>query len=258
MNENIKKYKIETDWLGIKESDEELFNPMTFVFDTKNVDEIISRMVFIMSKPEYFYFTVKYILNVELLPFQVVMLQELWRHKRPMLIASRGASKSFTLAIYALLRCLLIPKRRVVVVGSAFRQSKVIFGYMEDIWNNAPVLRDLCKAKDGPYREVDMCIMKINDGFVKCLPLGSGDKIRGQRANDIIADEFASIPIEIFENVVQGFASVSSNVSDSVKLEARKKLGIKNKKDELFEKLHISNQVVYSGTAYYEFNHFAQ
>ena len=41
-----------------------------------------------------------------------------------MLIASRGFGKSFILSLYAMIRALLIPERKVVVVGAAFRQSR--------------------------------------------------------------------------------------------------------------------------------------
>jgi hypothetical protein len=103
--------------------------------------------------------------------------------------------------------------------------------------------------------------MRINDSRVTCLPLGDGQKIRGQRANDIISDEFASIPRDIFETVVAGFAAVSSDPIENVKrLAAEKKakeLGIEiEDKDE--NKLEDKdNQIILSGTAYYDFNHFA-
>ena len=48
-------------------------------------------------------------------------------------------------------------------------------------------------------------------------PLGDGSKIRGLRAHTIIADEFNSIPVEIYETVVAGFAAVSANPTDNVK-----------------------------------------
>ena len=134
-----------------------------------------------------------------------------------MLIASRGFGKSFILALYAMIRALLLPERKVVIVGAAFRQSKVLFEYMETIWNNSPILRSLCDSSSGPRRDVDRCVMRINKSRVTCLPLGDGQKIRGQRANDIISDEFASIPRDIFETVVAGFAAVSSDPIENVK-----------------------------------------
>jgi hypothetical protein len=160
-----------------------------------------------------------------------------------------------------MLRALILPGRKVVVVGAAFRQSKVLFEYMETIWNNSPILRDICDGNSGPRRDVDRCVMRINDSRVTCLPLGDGQKIRGQRANDIISDEFASIPRDIFETVVAGFAAVSSDPIENVKrLAAEKKakeLGIEiEDKDE--NKLEDKdNQIILSGTAYYDFNHFA-
>ena len=123
-----------------------------------------------------------------------------------------------------MLRALILPNRKVVVVGAAFRQSKVLFEYMETIWRNSPMLRDICDGDSGPRRDTDRCTLRLNDSTVTCLPLGDGQKIRGQRANDIIADEFASIPREIFENVVAGFAAVSADPVENVKrLAAQKK-----------------------------------
>ena len=102
--------------------------------------------------------------------------------------------------------------------------------------------------------------MHINRSTIICLPLGDGSKIRGQRANDIIADEFASIPRDIFENVVAGFAAVAASPIEKVQAKARKKrakeLGIKDKKQSAPD-IQKSNQIILSGTAYYDFNHFA-
>ena len=213
-----------------------------------------------MMRPEYFSFACKYILNIELSPFQALILHEVWNRKFPMLIGSRGMGKSFLLSVYPLLRALFMPRRKIIVVGAAFRQSKVLFEYMDTIWKNAPILRDLCGTNSGPRRDVDRCVMHINESTITCLPLGDGSKIRGQRANDIIADEFASIPRDIFENVVAGFAAVAASPIEKIKSKAKQKkaqqLGVDVEKNEnaIMEK---SNQIILSGTAYYDFNHFA-
>ena len=162
-------------------------------------DDFHYRLLWLMTRPEYFSFLCKQILNINILPSQALFLCEMWNRKFPMLIASRGFGKSFMLSLYSILRALILPERKVVVVGAAFRQSKVLFEYMETIWNNAPILRSMCDASSGPRRDVDRCVMRINKSRVTCLPLGDGQKIRGQRANDIISDEFASIPRDIFE-----------------------------------------------------------
>ena len=103
--------------------------------------------------------------------------------------------------------------------------------------------------------------MTLNDSTVTCLPLGDGSKIRGQRANDIVADEFASIPREIFENVVAGFAAVSSSPVENVRRIASEKkavdLGVEVE-DYGGDERDKANQIIISGTAYYDFNHFAE
>tara|TARA_B100000029_G_scaffold311718_1_gene304276 strand:+ start:2665 stop:4629 length:1965 start_codon:yes stop_codon:yes gene_type:complete len=255
MNDSI---AVQDAWLNIDVDEDSLFNPLSML-SSEDIDDFQLRLAWFLSNPEYFTFIVKNIFNIDLLPVQALMLKELWSRKFPMLIASRGFGKSFMLSLYAMMRAVLLPPRKIVIVGAAFRQSKVLFEYMETIYKNAPLLRDMVSCT--PRRDVDRCQMTIGDSTVVCLPLGDGSKIRGQRANDIIADEFASIPREIFENVVAGFAAVSSSPIENVKRIAAKKKAIELG-DELEEEeeilTNISNQIILSGTAYYDFNHFSE
>ena len=246
-------------WLGLDVSDEELFNPMEML--DPNDENYHLKLSWLMVRPEYFSFLCKQVFNIQILPSQALMLHEMWNRRFPMLIASRGFGKSFILSLYAMMRALLLPNRKVVIVGAAFRQSKVLFEYMETIWYNSPILRDICDSSSGPRRDVDRCVMRINDSRVTCLPLGDGQKIRGQRANDIISDEFASIPRDIFETVVAGFAAVSADPIDNVRRIASQKkaeelgISLESEKDSVAN--NKDNQIILSGTAYYDFNHFA-
>jgi len=256
MNNKLKT--IDEAWLGLDNVDNILFNPLSIAKPTE--DDFHLRLAYVMTRPEYLSFLSKHILGIQLLPSQALVLNELWERKFPMLIASRGFGKSFMLSLYSVLRALIYPKRKIVVVGAAFRQSKVLFEYMETIWRNSPMLRDMCDSDSGPRRDTDRCVLRLNDSTITCLPLGDGQKIRGQRANDIIADEFASIPREIFENVVAGFAAVSADPVENVKrLAAQQKaieLGVELASENNIEEKK-DNQIILSGTAYYDFNHFA-
>ncbi len=250
--------KIDEAWLGLDSIETDFFNPMSIL--NVHDDDFNIKLAWLMTRPEYLSFLTHQILGIQLLPSQALFLKEIWNRKFPMLIASRGFGKSFMLSLYAVLRALILPKRKVVVVGAAFRQSKVLFEYMETIWRNAHMLRDMCDGDSGPRRDTDRCTLRLNDSTVTCLPLGDGQKIRGQRANDIIADEFASIPREIFENVVAGFAAVSADPVENVKrMAAQKKaqeLGVELQEEQQQE-VKKDNQIILSGTAYYDFNHFA-
>ena len=250
-------------WLNIDVDDRYVINPFERLV-TDDPDEFYKRLTCLFINPDYFSFICKHVLNIDLLPMQALILKEMWNKKFPMLVGSRGLGKTFILSLYCMLRAILMPNRKIVVVGAAFRQSKYLYDYMENIWKNAPILRDMCDSSSGPRRDVDMCKMTLNGSTISALPIGDGQKIRGQRANDIIADEFASMSREIFENVIAGFAAVSSSPIDNVRrLAAEKKaeeLGVDV--SELFKTDAMeqgkSNQIILSGTAYYDFNHFAE
>ncbi len=170
---------------------------------------------------------------------------------------------SFLLAVYATLKCILIPGTKIVIVGAGLRQSKVIFEYMETIWHKAPILRSICDKESGPKRDVDRCMVRINDSWAIALPVGDGSKIRGLRAHTIISDEFASLNPQIYETVIGGFAAVSQEPALNVKSAAKRRRmqedGVWNPE---LEDMYISgkkqNQSIITGTADYDFRHFAQ
>src|SRR5690348_14846817 len=54
-----------------------------------------------MLEPEFFYFTCKHLLGINLAPFQLIILRELYNRPFPMLIGSRGMSKTTLLAVFA-------------------------------------------------------------------------------------------------------------------------------------------------------------
>jgi hypothetical protein len=248
-------------WLRLKKEDVKgIENPLLNLTEWQQ-NNFHLHILKILRNPKYLHWTVKQILNIDLLPEQVVILQELWDKAFPMYIASRGFGKSFLLAVYATLRCLLVPGSKIVIVGAAFRQSKVIFEYMDVIWRNAPILRSLCNDASGPRRDVDRCTIKVNDSWTIAVPLGDGTKIRGLRAHTIIADEFNSIPVEIYETVVAGFAAVSKdpagNVKEAAKRKAMQAAGVWDEaKEEEYQERH-KNQSILSGTAGYDFEPYA-
>jgi len=215
----------------------------------------------IMRDPRYLGSTCKLLFDIELHPMQICILQEFWIRAFPMYIASRGWGKSFLLALYCVLRCAFFPGTKIVVVGAAFRQSKIIFEYMETIWRNSPILRSIFNGNDdGPRRDVDRCTMRLGDSWTIAIPMGDGSKIRGLRAHIIIADEFASISPEIYETVVSGFAAVSASPIQNVKEQAKRQAMIDSglwtpELDVINHKM--GNQAIISGTADYGFKHFA-
>jgi len=227
-----------------------------------NVDEFLVRL---MLDRRYIGWTTHQLLNIKLFSQQMAILQTLWSKPFPMLIATRGGSKSFTLAVYCILRAIFDQGVKIVIVGAGLRQAKLVFNYIESIWEASPMLRNIVGAgkKAGPRSNVDRCYFNVGLSSIVALPLGDGTKIRGERANVVIADEFASIPEEIFDIVVRGFAATARTP-----VEEARRAALERRLEQLKVPLEIrkqvlgaksgGNQIIYSGTAYYAFNHFAR
>lgn len=249
-------------WLGLGDINQISRSNPLIKRTEKDVEQPGWSQIKLMRNPDYVAFTSKMLLDIQLLPEQSIILSELWTHPFPMYVASRGFGKSFLLALYATLKCILYDETKVVIIGSGFRQAKVIFEYMESIWRKAPILRDLCDGNSGPRRDVDRCTMKINNSWACAVPLGDGSKIRGLRANVIIADEFGSIPLDIYETVIVGFAAVSAdpvtNVQEAARRKALSRLGIWTAEAEQKYSMRQHNQAIISGTADYAFKPFAK
>lgn len=206
---------------------------------------------------------------LKLLPFQSVMLWMLWHKKFPMIIVSRGGSKSFMLGLYALTRALLCPGSEIIIVGSGLRQSLKVFEYISKLYNQSPLIQETIKkydrnigiVKSGPRIVMTGPYMKVGLSTITALPIGDGERIRGQRATQILIDEFASINESVFETVIRPFAAVHANPEERVYVEEfctkLKKLGAH---DDIVDKIlaiqGYGNQIVLSGTASFEFNHF--
>ena len=222
----------------------------------------------LMKDPAYLGYACNVLLNINLLPEQICILSEFWNKKFPMYVASRGFGKSFTLAIYALLKLALTPATsigdagcKVVIAGAGFRQSRIVFGYMESIWNHAPILRSLCSSRQGPRHAIDRSTFYIGPNTAVAIPVGTGEKIRGLRSTITICDEFGALSPSIYEEVIQGFSAVMSDPAQGVRQEAAKalaeELGIQDLLHETGN-IGIGNQTILSGTASYDFEHFAE
>ena len=206
----------------------------------------------------------KYIIgkgDFELLPFQCVILDILWNKTFPILLMTRGGGKSMMLAVYAIMRAVLDQNShagsRIVIVGASFRQSKIVMEYIEQFWKMSPLLQAACDNVEGMKKHNDKWEFCFGKSNIIALPLGDGRRIRGIRATHVLSDEFASIPQEIFDIVVRGFAAVSQNPVEKVRtLHTRKRLIKEGKNADELPDIPRGNQIVRSGTGNYQFNHF--
>ena len=236
--------------------------PKLFPLDIPK-DGIAEVLVSIFKDINYLPFTVKTLLNMNLFPYQMAILHTLWTKRLPMMLATRGGSKTTMLGCYAITKALLDQGSKIVVAGAGLRQSGLVFESMENIWKNAPILQDICGSNNGPRRGILGFTWEIGDSKIVGIPIGTGEKIRGLRANVIIVDEFGSVNPDIFETVIRGFASVQSNntfekVKQQYQISALKSIGFGQEDigDFIGNESQQGNQIILAGTATYQFNHF--
>lgn len=253
-------------WLELDKIPDYVTSELDYIYDTPGADPVVET-VKLMMQSENLAFAAYHLLGVTMPPIQMVALDVLWQKKLPILVATRGFSKTFLLAVYSFLRMIFNPGSKVIVISASFRQSKQVFEYMVDIYNKSPLLQDIVGAskdkRNGPKQGLDRCEFRIDRSVTIAIPIGSGEKIRGLRGNYILSDEFASISEQIFNIVVQGFGSVSSDPIEKVKAAATKNrlqtIGAWTPEmDEIMSSSFVGNQIVMSGTGYFEFNHFAK
>ncbi len=203
-----------------------------------------------------------------LLPFQRVMLHMMWTKKFPMVLACRGAGKTWMLAVYCLLKCLLIPGTRIVIVSGGFRQAKFVFQYMDEIIRNSPILQEAIRKYHpgndfGVKYATDKVYLKVGANTdVTGIPIGDGSKVRGLRATTLICDEVASIDDKVFDTAIGPFLSVQADPAEAVIvrsfLDRLKRMNADPKVIKMVEAASRKNgnQLVLTGTATYQFNHF--
>lgn len=192
---------------------------------------------------------------LKLAPFQSVVLQTLWDKTFPVLLMTRGGGKTFLLGLYAALHAILKQGSKIVIVAASFRQSKLVFDVIEELYNSSPLFRACCPL--GPKSPSDERELRVGESIIKAIPLGNGERIRGIRANVILCDEYASIPQEIFQVVVRGFAAVSANpIETAQQIQSEEDLIKAGKMQGKDRKRRAGNKIIYSGTANFQFNHF--
>lgn len=165
---------------------------------------------------------------------------------------------TFIDGVFATLRALLYPGERVGLFSGSFRQAKFIFDEVSKIYDISSILRESCEKK--PTKMVDQCYLQFKGynnkpgSIIQCLPLGTGDKIRGARFFTVICDEAAQIPADILDIVIRGMMATSKNPMEQVRaLQEQKRLLAEGKIDKI-KKLH-QNKLVLTSTAYYQYNH---
>lgn len=141
-------------------------------------------------------------LGIKLKLFQVFLLYMMNDSHYFMYLAARGQGKSWLIAVYCVIRCILFPGTKIVLASGTKGQSKnIISEKIVELHRNSSNLqreiRELRTSTNDPYVEFH------NGSWIKAV--ASNDNARSARANVLIADEFRLIDLPIINKVLRRF-----------------------------------------------------
>jgi hypothetical protein len=142
--------------------------------------------------------------GIHLYPFQVMMIWVLQRSNLAYIVASRAASKTWIIAVWALTLAVLYPGIKIIVCAKTIKQGGLLFEKLQDLQSTHPNVA----------REIQQIVVNSNDQItyfhcgstIKVVP--STDSARGNRSNYIIIEESRLVPKEILESVIKPFLEV--------------------------------------------------
>lgn len=142
------------------------------------------------------------VLGVHLKLFQKILLWAMMHYNYFMFIAARALGKTWLTALFCVIRCILYPGTKIIVVSGTLKQAnEVLLKIKDDFMVGSPILRT--EIKDCKIGQNDAEVSFWNGSWIKTRT--STDNARSARANLIICDEFRLIDKTILDTVIRKF-----------------------------------------------------
>lgn len=155
-------------------------------------------------------FVEDYFDGVVLRLFQIILLYLMNTMNFFVLFTSRGLGKTWLVAIFCCVRCILYPGTKIVIASSTRDQGNLVLAKIRD---------EICKKSSNVAYEIDWdsggikisanigeCYWK-NGSWIKVVVMS--DNARGRRANIVFIDEFVLTDKTVIDKVIKKFLSSS-------------------------------------------------
>lgn len=197
---------------------------------------------FYRARPDIF---VEDYLGITLKPFQKVLLYVMMHYNYTMFLASRGLGKSFLVALYCVVKCILYPGTKIIIASKTKEQAMNLVSEkipeLMSLSTTGMIEREIDGSIKTSMNTADPNVVFLNGSWIKVVP--ATQNARSKRANLLILDEFRMIDPQIYRNVLRRFLAVSRQPG------YLKKSEYKNNK-EFMER----NQEIFLTSPYYKFN----
>jgi len=155
----------------------------------------------------------------KLLEQQEILLKSILIRDNSMIVAARGYSKSFLIAVMSIMMPIFYPNSKGCLISSNFRNARrilenadAIIRRKESVLLHQCFLNKLSKVPDQYTLKLD------NGSEVFALPLSTGENLRGTRAHWVVVDEGLLISKEIQDNILRPFLTNKQNYEEEMKI----------------------------------------
>lgn len=145
-------------------------------------------------------------LNLELKKFQKILIFEMMHNVRFMYIAARGQGKTYLIALFCVIRCILYPGSKIIVASGIKEQAiEVIRKIDEDFlllhdWGSANLRNEIKEISTNPN---SARVIFKNGSFIRVV--AANKNARSKRANILFCDEFVYMDEIIINEVLRKF-----------------------------------------------------
>ena len=145
-------------------------------------------------------------LNVHLKLFQKILIYAMMHNHFFMYIAARGQGKSYLVALFCVVRCILFPKTKICIASSTRTQAnEVLLKITEDFMKNYAWGSDNLRREISYYSVgINKAVIEFRNGsWIKVVT--ASDTGRGARCNILIVDEFRMVDLDTINTVLRRF-----------------------------------------------------
>lgn len=145
-------------------------------------------------------------LNLRLKLFQMILLHAMMHNHYMIYLAARGQGKTWLIAVFCVIRCILYPGTKVVVTAGVKSQAAEVIAKIKDDlcknyqWGSSNLLNEISDIK---YGQNDAYCEFKNGSWIKIKT--SNDNARSARANILITDEYRMVALDIINTVLRRF-----------------------------------------------------
>lgn len=148
---------------------------------------------------------VEHYFEIDLFFFQKILIFFMNLNTFFMLVAARGLSKSFMIAIFACARCVLYPNTKVVIASGVKKQAKLIITEKieKELMQYPNFAREIKQIRSSSNEAM---VVFHNGSTIEAVT--SSENSRGYRGNILILEEFRMIDENILKTVLKPFLNV--------------------------------------------------